>query len=112
MFASREAVQESIGFSPFELVFGHAVRGPLKVVKEVWLQDEPVMNLLDYVSDMRQRAHKAWEIARKNLTQAQSRMKTWFDKKTTGRKSSSSFANPISTFASLVQWSIHDHQES
>ena len=82
LFASREAIQESLGFSPFELVFGHTVRGPLKVVKEVWLQDEPVMNLLDYVSDMRQRAHKAWEIARKNLTQAQSRMKTWFDKKT------------------------------
>ena len=44
------------------------------------------MNLLDYVSDMRQRAHKAWEIARKNLTQAQSRMKTWFDKKTKNRQ--------------------------
>ena len=70
LFASREAVQESLGFSPFELVFGHAVRGPLKVVKEVRLQDEPVMRLLDYVSDMRQRAHKAWQIARKNLTQA------------------------------------------
>ena len=86
LLASREDVQESLGFSPFELVFGHAVRGPLKVVKEVWLQDEPVMNLLEYVSDMRQRAHKAWEIARKNLTQIQSRMKTWFDKKTKNRQ--------------------------
>ena len=86
LFASREAFQESLGFSPFELVFGHAVRGPLKVVKEVWLQDEPVMNLLDYVSDMRQRAHRVWETARKNLTQAQSRMKTWFDKKTKNRQ--------------------------
>ena len=38
LFASREAIQESLGFSPFELVFGHTVRGPLKVVKEVWLQ--------------------------------------------------------------------------
>ena len=44
------------------------------------------MKLLDYVSDMRQRAHKAWEIARKNLTQAQSRMKTWFDRKTKNRQ--------------------------
>ena len=72
LFASREAVQDSLGFSPFELVFGHAVRSPLKVVKEVWLRDEPVMNLFDYVSDiatyMRQRAHKAWEIAGKNLS--------------------------------------------
>ena len=58
----------------------------MKVVKEVWLQDEPVMNLLDYVSDMRQRAHRAWEIARKSLTQAQSGMKTWFDKKTKNQR--------------------------
>ncbi len=34
LFASREAIQESLGFSPFELVFGHSVRGPLKVMKE------------------------------------------------------------------------------
>ena len=29
MFAARESVQESLGFSPFDLVFGHHVRGPL-----------------------------------------------------------------------------------
>ena len=28
LFAVRESVQESLGFSPFELVFGHSVRGP------------------------------------------------------------------------------------
>ncbi|XP_033963931.2 uncharacterized protein [Pseudochaenichthys georgianus] len=34
LFAAREAVQESLGFSPAELVFGHEVRGPLRVLKE------------------------------------------------------------------------------
>ena len=34
LFAARESVQESLGFSPFELVFGHTVRGPLKLLKE------------------------------------------------------------------------------
>ena len=29
MFAARESEQESLGFSPFDLVFGHHVRGPL-----------------------------------------------------------------------------------
>ena len=86
LFAAREAVQESLGFSPFELLFGHAVRGPLKVLKEVWLQEEPVMNLLDYVSDMGQRLHRAWEIARANLKQAQTRMKAWHDKKAKDRR--------------------------
>lgn len=28
MFPARESIQESLGFSPFELVFGHSVRGP------------------------------------------------------------------------------------
>ena len=30
----RESVQESLGFSPFELVFGHSLRGPLQLLKE------------------------------------------------------------------------------
>ena len=34
LFAVRESVQGSLGFSPFELVFGHFVRGPLKLIKE------------------------------------------------------------------------------
>ena len=37
-FAVREAVQESLGFSSFELVFNRTVRGPLKLPKENWLQ--------------------------------------------------------------------------
>ena len=34
LFAVRDAKQESLGFSPFELVYGHTVRGPLKLLKE------------------------------------------------------------------------------
>ena len=41
LFAVREVVQESLGFSPFELVFGRTVRGPLKLLKEGWLTEEP-----------------------------------------------------------------------
>ena len=41
LFAVRESVQESLGFSPFELVFGHAVRGPLLLLKEKWLDEDP-----------------------------------------------------------------------
>ena len=40
LFAVRESVQESLGFSPFELVFGHCVRGPLKLLKEKFLSKE------------------------------------------------------------------------
>ena len=40
LFAVRESVQESLGFSPFGLVFGHTVRGPLKLLKEKFLSQE------------------------------------------------------------------------
>ena len=36
LFAYREGPQESTGFSPFELLYGRDVRGPLGVMKEEW----------------------------------------------------------------------------
>ncbi|KAI2647623.1 Retrovirus-related Pol polyprotein [Labeo rohita] len=41
MFAIRESVQDSLGFSPAELVFGHIVRGPLKLLSEQLLVTKP-----------------------------------------------------------------------
>ena len=29
-----ESVQQSLGFSPFELVFGHTPRGPIKLMRK------------------------------------------------------------------------------
>ena len=82
LFATRESVQESLGFSPFELVFGHTVRGPLKLVKEIWLSEESKkLNLLDYVSQFKERLRRACEIASENLKVAQCKMETWYDKK-------------------------------
>ena len=82
MFAARESVQESLGFSPFNLVFGHLVRGPLKLLKEQWLNDDDdsvKVNLLDYVSKFRIRLHEAGEIAKKNLENSQQKMKMYMD---------------------------------
>ena len=51
-FAVRESLQKSLGFSPFELVFGHTVCGPLKLLKKKFLsQEDTPLNLLQYVSD-------------------------------------------------------------
>ena len=33
LFATREAGQESVDFSPFMLIFGHTVKTPLKLLK-------------------------------------------------------------------------------
>ena len=70
-------MQESLGFSPFELVFGHSVRGPLKLLKENWLDDgESTLNLLDYVSKFRHKLKRACELAQENLKVSQAKMKT------------------------------------
>lgn len=45
LFAAHEAKQESLGFSPAELVSGHSVRGPLKVLKEQLLDVPKLMCL-------------------------------------------------------------------
>ena len=42
LFAVRESVLESLGFSPFGLVFGHSVRSPLKLFKEKLLSHDDV----------------------------------------------------------------------
>ena len=87
LFAVRESVQESLGFSPFELVFGHSVRGPLKLLKEKFLSnDETPLNLLQYVSDFRNRLSRACEVARSNLKTSQGKMKARYDNQAIDRK--------------------------
>ena len=82
LFAIHESIQGSLGFSPFELVFGHSVCGPLKVVKEAWMSnEEPSVNLLEYVATFKQRLMQTCELARQNLQRTQSRMKVWYDKR-------------------------------
>lgn len=39
LFAYRDAPQDSLGFSPFELVYGHEVRGPMKILRELWTKE-------------------------------------------------------------------------
>ena len=36
LFAVREAFPESLGFRRFQLVCGHSLEGPLKILKEKW----------------------------------------------------------------------------
>ena len=84
MFAVR--VQESLGFSPFELVFGHSARGPLKLFKEKLLSHDDVsFNLLQYVSDFRTKLSKPCEMTKSKLKSAQNSMKNRYDKNSVSR---------------------------
>jgi len=35
LFAYREVRQDSLGYSPFELLYGRTVRGPMSILREL-----------------------------------------------------------------------------
>lgn len=84
LFSIRETVQESLKFSPSELVFGHTVRGPLKVLKEriLGIETGEKTNVLEYASKFRERLHESCTLAREALSKVQGKMKARYDKST------------------------------
>ncbi|XP_076053551.1 uncharacterized protein LOC143032568 [Oratosquilla oratoria] len=80
--AVREVPNESLGISPFALVFGHEVRGPLKVLKECLLKghSSASKDMSKSVTDMKGKLAACWEMARENLMSAQERMKRHYDR--------------------------------
>ena len=85
LFAYREVPQESTGFSPFELVYGREVRGPLDVLKETWESTQDTKeDVLSYVMLMRERLEKMASLVQTNMAKAQDQQKRWYDR--TARK--------------------------
>ena len=81
LFAYREVPQASTGFSPFELLYGRQVRGPLDVLKEAWTNESPKEgNVIQYVLEMREHISQMTEMAQDKLAQVQRNQKRWYDK--------------------------------
>lgn len=88
LFAYRETPQASTGFSPFELLYGRTVRGPMQILKELWtgeVKDEEVRNSYRYIFELRERMEETLKIARENLSKSQERYKHYYDRKTQPR---------------------------
>lgn len=84
LFAYRSATQESLGFSPFELLFGRTVRGPMEILRTLWTKqcDSPeVKSCYKYVTDLKQRLQNTCKIAHEELSKAQVRYKKQYDRK-------------------------------
>lgn len=80
LFAYREVPQSSTGFSPFELLFGRQVRGPLDILKENWeAQEKSSESVVSYVLAMRDRLAQMTELVQHNLGRAQRQQKRWYD---------------------------------
>ncbi|XP_069370624.1 uncharacterized protein [Paralichthys olivaceus] len=81
LFSYREVPQASTGFSPFELLYGREVRGPLDILRESWEGDAPhqPVNIVSYVLRMREKLEQLSSMAHDHLAKAQTRQKTWYD---------------------------------
>ena len=82
LFAYREVPQAATGFSPFELLYGRHVRGPLDILQSHWTgtSDSEEINVLAYVNQMKERFHCLTECVQENLSAAQRKDKTYYDK--------------------------------
>ncbi|CAI5638198.1 unnamed protein product [Oreochromis niloticus] len=84
LFAYREVPQASTGFSPFELLYGHEVRGPLTLLKDSWEGEqgkEESVSVISYVIHMREKLQQMSELAQSHMAAAQKQQKTLFDRK-------------------------------
>ena len=84
LFAYREVPQESLGFSPFELVYGRSVRGPMTILKELWtkeIEDPEIKSTYQYVIDLRERLESTCKLAHENLEKASQKHRLYYNRK-------------------------------
>ena len=89
LFAYRDSIQESTGYSPFQLLYGHQVRGPLAILRELWtkeINDEEVKLTYQYVIDLRERIEDTCKMAQEELSKSSKRYKAYADSKAKDRQ--------------------------
>ncbi len=84
LFAFREIPIAEFGFSPYEMLFGRHVRGPLSIVFDSWWEggeNKASSHVVDYMMSLREQVQNALEIVHKGQQEAQVKAKTYYDKK-------------------------------
>ncbi len=74
-----------MGFSPFEVLYGRTVRGPLMLMKEIWTNDvEQLDTKTTYqcVLDLHQRLEDTCALVHQELRNAQKKQKRLYDRNT------------------------------
>lgn len=89
LLAIRECPQESLGYSPFELLYGRQIKGPQKILKDELISGvyfHPKQTVSQYLNNLTTHLSKVRKLAMENLAKSQKRMKTMYDVKTLKRK--------------------------
>ena len=86
LFAYREVPQETTGFSPFDLLYGRHVRGPLDVLREGRTGDkEAAVPVNTYVVEMRQRLADMAQLVAEHSSRSQEKQKLYYDTRAKAR---------------------------
>ena len=89
LFAYREVPQEATGFSPFELLYGRTLRGPMQILKELWTSEIEVpetKTTYQFVLDLRNRLEATTKLAQEELRKNQIKNKRLYDRKAKRRE--------------------------
>ncbi|XP_068220221.1 uncharacterized protein [Palaemon carinicauda] len=81
LYAIRNTRQESLGYSPAELLYGRKVRGPLEILYDMWSDQTKEVTLGDYAKNLQGKLESSRKFAHDNLSIAQDKMKLNFDNK-------------------------------
>ena len=84
LFAYREVPQGSTHYSPLELLYGRSIRGPMTILREIWANqsgENESVEAYRYVFDISNRLEDTCKMVHDNLSAAQLRHKSHFDKR-------------------------------
>ena len=109
LFAYREVPQASTGFSPFELMYGWRIRGPMAVLKEAWESGKSQdASVVAHVMQIREQLKQMTGLVEQNMEKAQDNQKKWYDRNARTRKFEPGdqvlVLLPTSTSKLLAQW--------
>ncbi|XP_037784772.1 uncharacterized protein LOC119580748 [Penaeus monodon] len=88
LFALREIPSDRTAFSPFELLYGRTVWGPLSVLRDLWKNssvNEDQRSTYQYIIELKDKLADCAKIAARNADISSSRYRSYFDLKSQKR---------------------------
>ena len=111
LFTYREAPREATKFSPFELLYGRTVHGPVQILKELWTGETDgteVKMSYQYVLELQECLDNTMKIDQEELLKSRKKNKTLYDRKAKGREFQEGdkvlLLLPMDTNKLLMQW--------
>lgn len=89
MFALRDSVHEGHGFTPFELLYGRSVRGPMRVLKELWTNEEiqeETKDVYSYMIELQERIQETCKVAQQEIAKSQKKNERYYNRGARYRK--------------------------